>query len=113
MPFAGLGGSTVPVAVIERVDAARHQGVPQSYGSTEHPSITGCHVDDPEDKRLTTDGRPLPGVEIRLEPDGEIVSRGPDCCLGYTDPELTAAVLRRRRAGTGPATSASSTTRAT
>jgi acyl-CoA synthetase (AMP-forming)/AMP-acid ligase II len=24
---------------------------------------------------------------------GEIVSRGPDCCAGYTDPELTAAAF--------------------
>jgi acyl-CoA synthetase (AMP-forming)/AMP-acid ligase II len=92
MPFAGLGGSTVPVAVTER---ATRLGITvfRSYGSTEHPSITGCHVDDPEDKRLTTDGRPLAGVEIRLEPDGEIVSRGPDCCLGYTDADLTAAAF--------------------
>ena len=28
----------------------------RSYGSTEHPSITGCLLDDPEEKRLTTDG---------------------------------------------------------
>jgi acyl-CoA synthetase len=46
-----------------------------------------------EHKRLTTDGRALPGVELRLEDDGEIISRGPDCCLGYTDPELTASVF--------------------
>jgi acyl-CoA synthetase (AMP-forming)/AMP-acid ligase II len=89
MPFAGLGGSTVPVAVMERItrmgiDAFR------SYGSTEHPSTTGCLLDDPEEKRLTTDGRLLPGVELRLDEDGEIVSRGPDCCIGYTDPDLTA-----------------------
>jgi acyl-CoA synthetase len=92
MPFAGLGGSTVPVAVTER---ATRLGITvfRSYGSTEHPSITGCLLDDPEHKRLTTDGRALPGVELRLEPDGEIVSRGPDCCVGYTDPELTAAAF--------------------
>jgi acyl-CoA synthetase (AMP-forming)/AMP-acid ligase II len=28
-------------------------------------------------------------VEIRLGPDGEIFSRGPDLCLGYTDDALT------------------------
>ena len=28
-------------------------------------------------------------MEIRLGPDGEIFSRGPDLCLGYTDDALT------------------------
>ncbi len=92
MPYAGLGGSAVPVAVTPR---ATKLGIKvfRSYGSTEHPSITSCLIDDPEVKRLTTDGHALPGVEIRLEPDGEILSRGPDCCLGYTDPALTATVF--------------------
>src|SRR6185437_5690221 len=45
--------------------------------------------DAPEDKRLYTDGNARPGVEIRLGPDGEIFSRGPDLCLGYTDEALT------------------------
>jgi acyl-CoA synthetase (AMP-forming)/AMP-acid ligase II len=88
MPFAGLGGSAVPVAVTERATRLGMR-VFRSYGSTEHPSVTGCLLDEPEVKRLTTDGRPLPGVEVRLDPDGEILTRGPDCCLGYTDPELT------------------------
>ncbi len=92
MPFAGLGGSTVPVPVMERVTRLGIRAF-RSYGSTEHPSITACLIDDPEDKRLTTDGRALPGVELRLDETGEIVSRGPDCCLGYTDPELTASVF--------------------
>ena len=65
----------------------------RSFGSTEHPSITGCLIDEPEAKRLTTDGRPLPGVEMRLDADGQILSKGPDCCIGYTDSELTAAAF--------------------
>ncbi len=58
MPFAGLGGSAVPEAVTRR---ATDLGIKvfRSYGSTEHPSITGCLLDDPEVKRLTTDGRAL------------------------------------------------------
>ena len=92
MPFAGLGGSTVPVAFMERLTKLGIRAF-RSYGSTEHPSITACLIDDPEDKRLTTDGRVLPGVEMRLTDEGEIISRGPDCCLGYTDPELTASVF--------------------
>jgi len=92
MPFAGLGGSPVPVAVTERATKLGIR-VFRSYGSTEHPSITGCLLDDSEEKRLATDGRPLPGVELRLDGDGQIVSRGPDCCLGYTDPALTASAF--------------------
>ncbi|MGA8331719.1 MAG: AMP-binding protein [Mycobacterium sp.] len=85
----GLGGSTVPSAVTRRL-ADLGIVVTRSYGSTEHPSITGSHYTAPEDKRLFTDGNPRPGVEIRLSDDGEILSRGPDLCLGYTDPALTA-----------------------
>ena len=85
----GLGGSTVPAAVTRRLTDLG-MFVFRSYGSSEHPSITGSKPTAPEDKRLYTDGNPRPGVEIRLDPNGEIFSRGPDLCLGYTDPELTA-----------------------
>jgi acyl-CoA synthetase len=84
----GLGGSTVPAAVTRRL-ADMGIFVFRSYGSSEHPSITGSSFDAPEDKRLYTDGNARPGVEIRLGPDGEIFSRGPDLCLGYTDDALT------------------------
>jgi acyl-CoA synthetase (AMP-forming)/AMP-acid ligase II len=102
MHFIGLGGSTVPRAVAERASALGLSLV-RMYGSTEHPSITGSYHTDPEHQRLATDGRPLEGVEIRLLDDagrpvpvdqpGEIWSRGPDCCMGYTDPALTAALF--------------------
>jgi acyl-CoA synthetase len=88
MKTAGLGGSTVPAAVTRRLnDLGIH--VFRSYGSTEHPSITGTPHDGPEEKRLYTDGCPREGVEIRLGDDGEIFSRGPDLCLGYLDEEMT------------------------
>jgi acyl-CoA synthetase (AMP-forming)/AMP-acid ligase II len=100
--FQGMGGAPVPRAVMER---ATKLGLTiySMYGSTEHPSITGCTFGDSLEKRLSTDGRPLPGNEIRLldaegcevgpgEP-GEIVSRGPECFLGYTDASLTDKVF--------------------
>ena len=102
MHFVGLGGSTVPLAVAQRA-TAQGLSLVRMYGSTEHPSITGSYHTDPEHQRLATDGRPLDGVEIRLLDDlgapvpvgqpGEIWSRGPDCCMGYTDPALTAALF--------------------
>jgi acyl-CoA synthetase len=95
---AGMGGAAVPPAVSDRAESLGID-IFRSYGSTEHPSITGSWGDVPAEKRKYTDGRPLPGVEIRLVDDdghdvgsgipGEILSRGPDMFLGYTDPRLT------------------------
>ncbi|MGH9273960.1 MAG: AMP-binding protein, partial [Acidimicrobiales bacterium] len=92
MPFTGLGGSTVPVAVMERITKLGIKAF-RAYGSTEHPSITGCTLDDPEVKRLTTDGHALPGVDLKLDADGQILSRGPDCFAGYIDPEMTTSTF--------------------
>jgi len=100
MPVAAMGGAPVPRAVADRT-AAVGMSMIRMYGSTEHPSTTGSvNGVDPPDKGMFTDGRPLPGVEIRLLDEdgrdvdvgvaGEIVSRGPDLCEGYTDPALTA-----------------------
>lgn len=94
----GLGGAPVPRALAERA-AAQGIAMIRAYGSTEHPSITGCTFADPAAKRHGTDGRPMTGVELRLlDADGapvpagrpgEIWSRGPDLAAGYTDPALT------------------------
>ena len=102
MPFIGLGGSAVPAAVGERC-ARLGIETSRSFGSTEHPSITGSYPDTPHDKRVATDGRPLPGVELRLVDDdgrdvdagspGEIWSKGPECFVGYTDTAETAAAF--------------------
>jgi acyl-CoA synthetase (AMP-forming)/AMP-acid ligase II len=104
MARVGLGGAPVPVALGERAEA---QGIAivRAYGSTEHPSVTGCVFEDPPEKRHRTDGSPKLGVELRLLDEdgdpvpagtpGEIWSRGPDLCLGYTDPALTADAFDR------------------
>jgi acyl-CoA synthetase len=94
----GLGGSAVPAAVAERAEALGIS-ITRSYGSTEHPSTTGASHEEPRVKRNTTDGRALPGVEIRLVDEnghdvapgqpGEIWSRGPDLCVGYVDASIT------------------------
>jgi acyl-CoA synthetase len=100
----GLGGSPVPDAVAERAEQLGISVV-RSYGSTEHPSTTGSSHDAPRAKRLHTDGRPLAGVEVRIVDDdgrtlgagetGEVLSRGPDRFVGYTDPALTDEALDR------------------
>lgn len=102
MEHVGLGGAPVPSAVADRVEALG-VSVIRSYGSTEHPSTTGAGHEEPAEKRKYTDGHILPGVELRLVDEageevptgaaGEILSRGPDLFVGYTDAALTATAI--------------------
>ncbi|HEY6625296.1 MAG TPA: AMP-binding protein [Acidimicrobiales bacterium] len=65
LPYQGMGGSPVPRAVTERATALGIN-IYRMYGSTEHTSITGCTHVDALEKRLGTDGRPLPGCEVSI-----------------------------------------------
>lgn len=62
------------------------------YGMTETcAAVTSC---GPDQFRLGTVGRALPGIEITLAEDGEILARGPVASKGYyKQPEATAALI--------------------
>lgn len=99
MQTLGLGGAPVPAALADRAESLGISII-RSYGCSELPSITGSRHDDPRERRMYTDGAPLPGVEMRIVDDrgrdlppgepGEILARGPELFAGYTDASLTA-----------------------
>ncbi len=64
----------------------------QGYGQTEAGPVISANVADAH--RIDTVGKPLPGVNLRLAPDGEILVRGDLVMDGYWGrPDDTAAVL--------------------
>jgi acyl-CoA synthetase (AMP-forming)/AMP-acid ligase II len=106
LKYACLGGAPVPAAVTNRL-AGLGITVWRSYGSTEHPSITGSPHTAPEPKRLYTGGENISALEVEevlLGMPGvaeAAVVAAPDDRLG----EHAAAVLRMRP-GSGPPTQA-------
>ena len=64
----------------------------EGYGLTEcSPVVTASRL---EDHRYGTVGKALPGVQIKIAEDGEILTKGPNVMKGYyKDPEATAAVF--------------------
>ncbi|HTZ73729.1 MAG TPA: AMP-binding protein [Candidatus Aquilonibacter sp.] len=69
-------------------------GIPvlQVYGLTETTAI--CTMDDPGDVAPGCVGRAIPGIEMKVADDGEIVVRGPNVFAGYWQrPEATEKAL--------------------
>ena len=66
--------------------------VMEIYGQSEDCGPTSCNL--PGKTKLGTVGPIVPGIEVKLASDGELLVRGPHVFLGYfKDPEATAEAL--------------------
>ncbi|GAA6740876.1 long-chain fatty acid--CoA ligase [Thermus oshimai] len=74
----------------------------QIYGQTEIIGIAFVHRDG--DIRYDTVGKPIPGTEVRISEEGEILCRSDAVCAGYWErPEATAETFREGWLHTGDA----------
>ena len=84
------GAAPIPVEILEFFRAL---GVPlaEIYGMSES---SGPMTFDAVDVRIGTVGRAIPGCEVKLAEDGEVICRGGNVFRGYlNDPEKTADAL--------------------
>ncbi len=80
-----------------------HCVVSSCYAGTDFGFISGCRSEDPLEKRFTTDGKPLPGNEVRVvnseegevSPDheGQLLVRGLNLIGYYGRPDLNSQAL--------------------
>jgi long-chain acyl-CoA synthetase len=80
MKFFVSGGAPL-AADIGEFFSAIGVTVLEGWGATE--SSAPATLNRPGQIRIGSVGRPLPGIEVRLLDDGELLIRGPSVCLGY------------------------------
>jgi acyl-coenzyme A synthetase/AMP-(fatty) acid ligase len=103
MRFFNSGGAPVPAELV-RAGEELGMSVLRLYGSTEVLVASWNRPESPDEKRWNTDGLPLDGIEVRIDPDaggdsagapGEILVRGPNTSIGFfADPARTAATFQ-------------------
>ncbi len=91
--FIVTGGAACQVKLLRIFNAAQIP-VFEGYGPTENSPIISINLNKPGGTMYGTVGKVINGVELKLEPDGEICVAGPSVMLGYYKrPDLTAEAI--------------------
>jgi long-chain acyl-CoA synthetase len=91
--FIVTGGAACQVKLLRIFNAAQIP-VYEGYGPTENSPIISINLRIPGGTKYGTVGEVIQGVQLKLEPDGEICVAGPSVMLGYYKrPDLTSETI--------------------
>jgi acyl-CoA synthetase (AMP-forming)/AMP-acid ligase II len=98
--FPGGGAAKPPTLHYEMKEAFGGSGILSGYGLTEAPILVLVADDDSDQVKAETEGKPMPGVELKLVKldgsvagpgeEGEIRAKAPQMMRGYLDSALDA-----------------------
>ncbi|MBN8855963.1 MAG: long-chain fatty acid--CoA ligase [Sphingobacteriales bacterium 50-39] len=87
------GGAACQPRLIRIFTAARIP-ILEGYGLTETSPVISVNRLEEENRKFGSVGPVIPGVEVKIAEDGEILCKGPNVMLGYYKrPDLTAEVM--------------------
>ncbi len=98
----GLGGNVKAIVTgaaacqvrLLRIFTAGKLNIMEGYGLTETSPVISVNRFNEKNRKFGTVGTVISGVEVKLEPDGEICCRGENVMMGYYKrPDLTAEVI--------------------
>lgn len=70
-------GAPIPSALVEQARAVLGSKIVSAWGMTENGAVTTTLLEDDDERAFTTDGRPLPGVEVKaVDVDGKTLPPG-------------------------------------
>lgn len=90
LDFIASGGAAIDPAVQLKWEAMGI-AVVEGYGTTECSPVVSINPRD--DRRVGSVGKPLPGQQVRIAEDGEVLVKGPNVFKGYWNNETATAAV--------------------